>query len=131
MGVGYYRNVTQWSAGEYANANNTQDDLAIIDGKLGYVADDHGNSAAEATPLVVEISGDILVSSPELDPDNVLTENKGIISDRSDVDWFYLDIAEAATFNITATPGCRTLLYSDWTAPGKVDNSSLLLDCPR
>ncbi len=30
MGVGYDQTVTQWSKGEYANANNTQDDLAII-----------------------------------------------------------------------------------------------------
>ncbi len=30
MGVGYYVSLSQWSKGEYASANNTQDDLAII-----------------------------------------------------------------------------------------------------
>src|SRR5262245_1636678 len=30
MGVGYYQPMTQWSRGEYAGANNTQDDLAVI-----------------------------------------------------------------------------------------------------
>lgn len=30
MGVGYYKPVVQWSRGEYANANNLQDDLAVI-----------------------------------------------------------------------------------------------------
>ena len=30
MGVGYYGRSTQWSKGEYANANNTQDDVALI-----------------------------------------------------------------------------------------------------
>ncbi|WP_305803521.1 hypothetical protein, partial [Thiolapillus sp.] len=35
MGVGYYKNVTQWSKGEYPDASQVQDDLAIIDGKLG------------------------------------------------------------------------------------------------
>ena len=32
MGVGYYREVTQWSDGSYPGATNTEDDLAIIDG---------------------------------------------------------------------------------------------------
>ena len=30
MGSGYNRNVTQWSKGEYANANQLQNDLTII-----------------------------------------------------------------------------------------------------
>lgn len=51
MGVGYYQNLTQWSKGEYANANNTQDDLAVIANYVGYAADDHGNTAATATLL--------------------------------------------------------------------------------
>ncbi|MEM9041652.1 MAG: zinc-dependent metalloprotease family protein [Actinomycetota bacterium] len=34
MGVGYYRDITQWSAGDYPGANNTEDDLALIDAYL-------------------------------------------------------------------------------------------------
>ena len=30
MGVGYYRAITQWSRGEYAGANQTQDDFAVM-----------------------------------------------------------------------------------------------------
>ena len=30
MGVGYYQNISHWSKGEYAYANNTEDDTAII-----------------------------------------------------------------------------------------------------
>ena len=30
MGVGYYKNLSQWSKGEYTGANNLEDDLAII-----------------------------------------------------------------------------------------------------
>jgi hypothetical protein len=30
----YTQNITQWSKGEYVNASNTEDDLAIIAGKL-------------------------------------------------------------------------------------------------
>jgi len=111
MGTAYYAIVTQWSQGEYANANNTQDDLAIIAGHLGYAGDDHGGSAAQATALVVEANGDILVSSPEFDPDNVLPENKGIIDDSTDADWFYLDV-EDGTLNITVTPAWHSFGYT-------------------
>lgn len=37
MGAGYYKAVTQWSKGEYTGANNLEDDISIISGKLGYV----------------------------------------------------------------------------------------------
>jgi hypothetical protein len=111
MGSSYEAIVTPWSKGEYPNANNTEDDLAIIAGKLGYKGDDHGDSANSATQLVVESNGDILVSSPELDPDNVLSENKGIIEDRSDVDWFSVDVANGL-INITATPAWHAFGYN-------------------
>src|SRR6185436_5752509 len=51
MGVGYYKNLSQWSKGEYAGANNTQDDLAIIQTYIAFRADDHGNTSAAATML--------------------------------------------------------------------------------
>jgi PKD repeat protein len=50
MGAGYYQNLTQWSKGEYANANNKQDDLAVMQTYgLPHRADDHGNTAASAS----------------------------------------------------------------------------------
>ncbi len=30
MGVGYSKEVTQWSKGDYANANNQQDDMSVL-----------------------------------------------------------------------------------------------------
>ncbi len=45
MGVGYYQNVSQWSKGEYINASQFQDDIAIISGNnngVAYRADDTG-----------------------------------------------------------------------------------------
>ncbi|PYI85848.1 MAG: hypothetical protein DME26_10045, partial [Verrucomicrobia bacterium] len=47
MGLGYYRNVTQWSKGEYVNANNPQDQLAIITSQnnVRYRTDDTGDTA--------------------------------------------------------------------------------------
>jgi len=112
MGNSYSRNVTQWSQGGYSGANNPEDDLAIITSRLGYAGDDHGDSAAQATVLQVHENGEIVVSSPELDPDNMLPENKGIIDDRNDVDWFYLDAA-AGEINITATPAWHSFPRND------------------
>jgi PKD repeat protein len=53
MGVGYYENLVQWSKGEYPNANNTQDDTAIIASYIPYRPDDHGDTIATATVLPV------------------------------------------------------------------------------
>jgi len=55
MGVGYYENLTQWSKGEYADANNSEDDLAVITSRngFGYRADDHAGTTAQATTLDV------------------------------------------------------------------------------
>jgi PKD repeat protein len=52
MGAGYYREVTQWSRGEYPNANNTEDDLAIIPANgVPVRGDDAGDSLGTAVPL--------------------------------------------------------------------------------
>ncbi|MCW1923867.1 discoidin domain-containing protein [Luteolibacter arcticus] len=76
MGVGYYANLSQWSKGEYANANNLQDDLAVIvnNNDVDYRADDRGNTLATASYL--EIASNNSVS------------NEGIIESTGDVDAF-------------------------------------------
>ena len=51
MGTGSGQPVSQWSAGEYPGATNTENDLAIIATHLPVRADDHANTALEATPL--------------------------------------------------------------------------------
>jgi Bacterial Ig domain/Dockerin type I domain len=72
MGVGYYSNLTQWSKGEYTSANNTQDDLAIINSKLAYIPDDHGDTSATATQLNIGTASTLAAS--------------GLITTRTDVD---------------------------------------------
>jgi hypothetical protein len=62
MGNSYYNNITQFSKGEYANSNQSQDDLAIIDGKLGYRPDDHGDTPAAATSLSIDPNGTVISS---------------------------------------------------------------------
>ena len=54
MGVGYYQPVAQWSKGEYASANNTEDDLLRItenNNNVDYRPDDTGDTLAGARYL--------------------------------------------------------------------------------
>ncbi len=101
MGASFYKELSQWSQGEYPNANQPQDDLALItDPLLGggfwnfdqfgnpassysglsYRADDHaneifGNGTLEATALAAGLSG------------------SGLIETSADVDSFWFDWA--------------------------------------
>ena len=76
MGVSYYRRLSQWSKGEYANPSNTEDDLGIITNQtngFGYAADDVGDTRADAVKLAANGSD---------------VDQAGIISNESDVDFF-------------------------------------------
>src|SRR5262249_34596680 len=76
MGVGYYRQLTQWSPGDYPGAANHEDDLATIatQNGFGYRPDDHGNDAATATAAsVTGLTG---------------IAGAGVIEQRGDTDWF-------------------------------------------
>ncbi len=107
MGAGYYSNVTQWSRGEYADANNTQDDLAVIANRLTYRADDHEDLLlANATALVRSGGTTIASTTPVSDPGNLSPYNKGVIEDRSDVDLFYID-SGAGLIDLTVVPDWR------------------------
>ncbi|MCP9833905.1 MULTISPECIES: zinc-dependent metalloprotease family protein [unclassified Cyanobium] len=84
--LGNDENLTQWSKGEYTNANNTQDDLATITNGNGftYAADDHGNDFATATAL----SG-------------LSFSSFGIIERNTDIDMFRFETgAGQVSFNI-------------------------------
>ncbi|MCP2028285.1 hypothetical protein L1276_003455 [Flavobacterium sp. HSC-32F16] len=78
MGAGYYRPIVQWSKGEYNNANNKQDDVAVISSSkfgVGYRGDDYGNTTASAATLDYNASGQI-------------NQKNGIISSEADYDFF-------------------------------------------
>lgn len=89
MGVGYYEAISQWSKGEYADANNKQDDFAVaVSNGLPMRADDYGDTAAAAFAL----SG------------NPATQD-GVISSATDVDAFSVAAgAGPATFTVTPAP---------------------------
>lgn len=86
MGSSSSRNVTQWSKGEYYNANNNQDDLAEIAARLGYVPDDYTDSNATAAPLAVS---------------GLTLSGAGIISQTGEADRFaFASGAGAITINV-------------------------------
>ncbi len=103
MGVAYKRQLSQWSSGEYAGANNREDDTALIAGRLGLRADDHANGASGATALVTSAGGIVAATTVDRDMNNARPENKGIIGSRSDVDVFVFTAA-AGPLNLNVTP---------------------------
>ncbi|NOQ17411.1 MAG: hypothetical protein GQ581_10165 [Methyloprofundus sp.] len=126
MGSGYYASITQWSKGEYPNANNYQDDIAIINGHLTYRTDDHENTSfSNATALIK--TGSITVSStnPVNDPDNLQPQNKGIIQSRTDVDLFYFDIG-AGQIDLTITPSWIEEFYFQGLRGANLDINAIL-----
>jgi PKD repeat protein len=92
MGVGYYQPLVQWSKGEYATADNVQDDYAVMASNgLPLRADDHGNTVATATPLSGTSAGGITTLAAE-----------GVIERPSDVDVFsFTSGAGALSFNVS------------------------------
>jgi Divergent InlB B-repeat domain/Metallo-peptidase family M12B Reprolysin-like/Bacterial pre-peptidase C-terminal domain len=115
MGTGYGRNVSQWSKGEYYQANNTQDDLAIIAAKLTYRTDDHGDSPQNATPLVITGGTNISSTTPENDLTNLNPANKGVLEQNTDVD----------VFSCTAGAGTIRLAVAPWVSPSGTRGGNL------
>ncbi|GAL85515.1 peptidase domain-containing protein [Sporocytophaga myxococcoides] len=95
MGVGYSKGLVQWSRGEYANANQTQDDISIISGTgngFGFRTDEAGNTNATAKALILSQNG--VVSE---------NQNYGIITQRTDVD-IYSFTTSGGTVALTINP---------------------------
>ena len=92
MGASYSKAISQWSKGEYANANNTQDDLAVMltQGAV-YRPDDFGNSTATAT---------------ELSTDDTSITISGVVERSTDLDFFRIEAA-GGSLVIDATPALR------------------------
>ncbi len=103
MGLGYYRPVTQWSKGEYADASNTEDDLDRIvlnNNSVSYRLDDTGSTIGSARHL-------------ELFPgDTAFAE--GVIETASDTDAFKFETTGGAiSLQVYPLPGdCANLAVS-------------------
>lgn len=97
MGVGYYQALTQWSKGEYLDANNVQDDFVVMQANsLPLRPDDHGNTAATGTPLTGSSAGGITTASI-----------RGVIERSDDVDFFVFS-AGAGTLTVNLAPASRS-----------------------
>ncbi|MFO1328802.1 MAG: PKD domain-containing protein [Rubrivivax sp.] len=97
MGVGYYQALVQWSKGEYATANNTQDDYTVMASNgLVQRTDDHGNTIATATLLSGSASGG-----------STVFQVQGIIERPSDVDMFGFSAA-AGSVTVALNPAARS-----------------------
>ena len=81
MGVGYYRPITQWSKGEYSGANQTQDDVAIINSNGAPLATDDWPTTV---PLVSPVSG--------------------VIETRTDADRFSFSLTSGGRVQLAAAP---------------------------
>jgi PKD repeat protein len=97
MGVGYYQALVQWSKGQYATANNVQDDYAVMVGNgLPIRLDDHGGTAATASPLPgTAVNGLISFSS------------SGVIERPDDVDMFSF-ASGPGTVTLSVNPAARS-----------------------
>ncbi|WP_052807958.1 PKD domain-containing protein [Methyloterricola oryzae] len=92
MGVGYYRELTQWSRGEYPGANNKEDDFAIIQSHGAVVQpDEAGDSTATAAPLGSGSAGTFQVSKA------------GTIQRQTDVD-YYVFATAGGQFSLAVAP---------------------------
>ncbi|MFM2318092.1 MAG: hypothetical protein RLZZ215_713 [Pseudomonadota bacterium] len=103
MGAGYYKQVTQWSKGEYPDANQTQDDIALINAKLTTRKDDHSNTRLGATPLTVDANGHIFSVTPAANPLDLSKVNRGVIETTTDIDVFSFN-SGAGSLVLQATP---------------------------
>lgn len=97
MGVGYSRSLVQWSKGEYAGANQKQDDYAVMGSNgLAHRADDHGSTSASATPLAGTTANGVTTLAAT-----------GVVERPSDVDVFAFTAgAGAASFGLA--PAARS-----------------------
>lgn len=84
MGAPYGKSVTQWSKGEYRDANNQQDDIAVIAATIPLATDDFASDPADA----------VLVPSASL---------RGTLTSQSDTDWFRVRIL-APGLSVKAIP---------------------------
>ncbi len=90
MGLSTRKPVSHWSKGEYANANNDQDDLAIIASTkygVGYRTDDYANDFNEANPL-------------EYNSNGVVTKKNGVITNEEDIDMFTFETKATGDVNL-------------------------------
>lgn len=114
MGAPFGVDVVQWSKGEYIDADNQEDDIAAIEGYLGFIPDDYGSSTFLASPLPTDDDG--------------LAVFSGIITNEQDVDIFEFQVS-SGTANITISPSGETETHN-FKARGRIldENGGVIVE---
>ncbi len=120
MGVGYYKNVTQWSSGVYPGANNQQNDIAVM-ASNGIVprTDDVGNTFVTASSLTNTATGATA---------NI--QSFGVIETPTDVDMFIVNTT-GGTVNLTASPATKGPNLDTQVTLYKADGTVLVSSAPE
>ncbi len=126
MGAPFGRSVVTWSRASYPDANNNQDDLAVINNSLPRRADDHTDTAlGAATPLVVTNGVNVVSSTRVTDPAWSDLANKGILEDPNDYDLFAMTVG-AGEIALTVSAANRESF--EGTVGANLDIQARLLD---
>ena len=96
MGVGYNKPLVQWSKGEYANANNKEDDLAIMQQFMPLRADEVGDTPQTAAVLQSALANGVATAAAQ-----------GIIGRPGDKD-VYAFTAGLGSLTASVTPAARS-----------------------
>ena len=96
MGVGYNKPLVQWSKGEYANANNKEDDIALIQQFTPLRADDVGDTPQTASPLALSVTNGVAAATA-----------RGLIGRQGDKD-VYRFTAGLGSLTASVAPAARS-----------------------
>ena len=91
MGSSYGKRASHWSSGEYAGANNPEDDTAVIARTAPVLADDHANGVAGASRLTAG------------------TTASGVITTRTDTDAFTFSASGRTALSVAGPAGLGNL----------------------
>ncbi|MDZ5661794.1 zinc-dependent metalloprotease family protein [Nocardioides sp. S-58] len=91
MGASYNRRASHWSSGEYAGADNVEDDVAIIARTAPLLADDHAGTRTGATRI------------------STGTTTAGLITSRTDTDAFTFTADGPTTLEVAGPDGFSNL----------------------
>ena len=91
MGSSYGKRASHWSSGEYAGANNPEDDTAVIARTAPVLADDHANGVLGASRLTAG------------------TTASGVITTRTDTDAFTFSASGRTALSVAGPAGLGNL----------------------
>lgn len=100
MGASYGRRASHWSKGEYPDATNTEDDVAIIARTAPVLPDDHPDAPVGGTRLILDVP------------------RTGVITSRTDVDAFTFTASGTTSLTVAGPSG-----YSDLDVRLTIHNS--------